>query len=140
MGSASLFSVSSMLNFASCTDHELVRGRSTAFGDLGALFSGVGNESLEGLMSTRGLLKFARGRGLDLDRVEDLWLQPHDERLRAEVLDAFATAMTTAVCAVAVTLDPKSVYFVGRLQPLVARGPSRGAEPARRAVWRRCPR
>jgi predicted NBD/HSP70 family sugar kinase/biotin operon repressor len=119
LGSASLFSASSMLSFATCADHELVRGSSPAFGDLGALVSGVGNAPLERLMSTSGLLAFCRGRGLDLDRVEDLWLQPHDEGLRAEILDAFATAMTTAVSVVAVTLDPKSVYFVGRLQPLV---------------------
>jgi predicted NBD/HSP70 family sugar kinase len=38
---------------------------------------------------------------------------------RAKVLDAFTTALVTAVSAVAVTLDPESVYFVGRLRPLV---------------------
>jgi predicted NBD/HSP70 family sugar kinase len=38
---------------------------------------------------------------------------------RAEVLDAFTTAIVTAVSAVAVTLDPESVFFVGRLRPLV---------------------
>jgi hypothetical protein len=32
---------------------------------------------------------------------------------------AFTTAIVTAVGAVAVTLDPESVYFVGRLSPLV---------------------
>jgi predicted NBD/HSP70 family sugar kinase/biotin operon repressor len=119
LGNAALFSLSSILNFASCTDHELVRGRTPAFGDIGVLFSGVGNETLDGLLSTSGLLRFARGRGLALERIEDLWLQPHDEGSRAEVLDAFTTAMVTAVSAVAVTLDPESVYFVGRLRPLV---------------------
>ena len=116
---ATLFSVSSILNFASCTDQELVRGRTPAFGDIGVLFSGVGNEILDGLMSTSGLLRFARGRGLDLERIEDLWLEVHDEVVRAEVLDALTTAIVTAVSAVAVTLDPESVYFVGRLRPLV---------------------
>ena len=116
---ATLFSVSSILNFASCTDQELVRGRTPAFGDIGVLFSGVGNEPLDGLMSTSGLLRFARGRGLDLERIEDLWLEVHDEVVRAEVLDALTTAIVTAVSAVAVTLDPESVYFVGRLRPLV---------------------
>ena len=116
---AALFSLSSILNFASCTDHELVRGRTPAFGDIGVLFSGVENEILEGLLSTSGLLWFARGRGLDLERIEDLWLEPHDEVSRAEVLDAFTTAVVTAVSAVAVTMDPESVYFVGRLRPLV---------------------
>jgi len=116
---AALFSLSSILNFASCTDQELVRGRTPAFGDMGVLFSGVGNEILDGLLSTSGLLRFARGRGLDLERIEDLWLETHDEVSRAEVLDAFTTAIVTAVSAVAVTLDPESVYFVGRLRPLV---------------------
>lgn len=116
---ATLFSVSSILNFASCTDQELVRGRTPAFGDIGVLFSGVGNEILDGLMSTSGLLRFARGRGLDLERIEDLWLEVHDEVVRAEVLDALTTAIVTAVSAVAVTLDPESVFFVGRLRPLV---------------------
>ena len=116
---ATLFSVSSILNFASCTDQELVRGRTPAFGDIGVLFSGVGNEILDGLMSTSGLLRFARGRGLDLERIEDLWLEVHDEVVRAEVLDAITTAIVTAVSAVAVTLDPESVFFVGRLRPLV---------------------
>jgi predicted NBD/HSP70 family sugar kinase len=115
---AVLFSLSSILNFASCTEHELLRGRTPAFGDIGVLFSGVGNEILDGLLSTSGLLRFARGRGLDLERIEDLWLQPH-EVSRAEVLDAFTTAIVTAVSAVAVTLDPESVFFVGRLRPLV---------------------
>lgn len=119
LGNAALFSFSSILNFASCTDHQLVRGRTPAFGDIGVLSSGVGNEVLDGLLSTSGLLRFARGRGLDLESIEDLWLQPHDEVARAEVLDAFTTATVTAVSAVAVTLDPESVFFMGRLRPLV---------------------
>jgi len=119
LGNAALLSASSILNFASCTDHELVRGRTPAFGDIGVLVSGVGNEPLDELLSTSGLLRFARGRGLDVERIEDLWLQPHDNVSRADVLEAFTTALVTAVSAVAVTLDPESVYFVGRLQPLV---------------------
>ena len=119
LGNAALLSASSILNFASCTDHELVRGRTPAFGDIGVLVSGVGNEPLDELLSTSGLLRFARGRGLDLERIEDLWLQPHDNVSRADVLEAFTIALVTAVSAVAVTLDPESVYFVGRLQPLV---------------------
>ena len=118
LGNAALLSLSSILNFASCMDHEIVRGRTPAFGDIGVLFSGVADEILDGLLSTSGLLRFARGRGLDLERIEDLWLQPHDEVPRAEVLDAFTTAITTAVSAVAVTLDPESVLFTGRLRPL----------------------
>ena len=51
-------------------------------------------------------------------------------------MEAFTTAIVTAVGAVAVTLDPESVYFVGRLSPLVdevlpeARQPT-GAKPSR---------
>jgi predicted NBD/HSP70 family sugar kinase len=119
VGNAALFSVSSTLNFACCTDHELARGRTPAFGDLGALLSGVGDEPLDGLLSTRGLLRFARGQGLELGRIEDLWQEPQDEAARAAVLEAFTTAIVTGVSAVAVTLDPESVYFVGRLRPLV---------------------
>ncbi|MER6717195.1 ROK family transcriptional regulator [Streptomyces sp. NPDC006129] len=126
---AALFSVSTILNFGSCTDHELVRGRTPAFGDIGVLSSGFGDEVLDELLSTWGLLRFARKRGLDLERIEDLWLEAHteaphteaprDEALRAEVLEAFTRAIVTAVSVVAVTLDPESVYFVGRLRPLV---------------------
>lgn len=119
LGNAALFSVSSILGFASCTDHDLVRGRTPAFGDIGVLFSGVGGETLDGLLSTSGLVRYARGRGLSLERVEELWLQHHDERIRGEVVDAFTTALVTAVSAVVVTLDPDSVFFVGRLRPLV---------------------
>ncbi|MFC7363538.1 ROK family protein [Nocardioides astragali] len=119
LGSAALLSVSSTLSLASCRGHELVRGRTPAFGDLGVLVAGVGDEILDGLLSTSGLLRFAQGRGLDLERIEDLWLQPHDDVLRAEVLEAFTTAIVTAVSAVVVTLDPESVFFVGRLRPLV---------------------
>jgi predicted NBD/HSP70 family sugar kinase/biotin operon repressor len=116
---AALFSLSTILNFAGCTDHELARGRTPTFGDIGALSSGVDDENLDELLSTRGLLRFARKRGLDLERIEDLWLQPHTEEPHAEVLQAFTTAIVTAVSVVAVTLDPESVYFVGRLRPLV---------------------
>ena len=116
---AALFSVSASLNFAACTDHEIVRGRTPAFGSIGVLPSGVDDETLDGLMSTRGLLRFGRGRGLDLERVEDLWLKAHDDTSRAEVLEAFTTAIVTAVSAAAVTLDPDAVYFVGPLRPLV---------------------
>ncbi|MGI5371918.1 ROK family transcriptional regulator [Streptomyces iakyrus] len=116
---AALFSVSSILNFASCTDHELARGRTPAFGDIGVLSSGAGDEILDELLSTRGLLRFARKRGLDLERVESLWEEPRGGAPRAEVLEAFTTAIVTAVSVVAVTLDPESVYFVGRLRPLV---------------------
>ncbi|MFM9695239.1 ROK family transcriptional regulator [Streptomyces europaeiscabiei] len=121
---AALFSVSTILNFAGCTDRELARGSTPTFGDIGVLSSGVGDESLDELLSTRGLLRFARRRGLDLERIEDLWLQPHAEAPHAEaphaeVLQAFTTAIVTAVSVVAVTLDPESVYFVGRLRPLV---------------------
>ncbi|WP_208613341.1 hypothetical protein [Amycolatopsis tolypomycina] len=35
------------------------------------------------------------------------------------MLDAFTTAIVTAVSAVAVTQDPETVYFAGRLCPLV---------------------
>ena len=116
---AALLSLSSTLDFASCTDEALARGRTPAFGDIGVLFSGVGDETLDGLLSTSGLLEFARGRGLELERVEDLWLEPHDEASRDAVLEAFTTAVVAAVCAVTVTLDPEAVYLVGRLQPLV---------------------
>ncbi|WP_328841545.1 ROK family transcriptional regulator [Streptomyces europaeiscabiei] len=146
---AALFSVSTILNFAGCTDRELARGSTPTFGDIGVLSSGVGDESLDELLSTRGLLRFARRRGLDLERIEDLWLQPHTEAPHTEaphteaphteaphteaphteaphteaphteVLQAFTTAIVTAVSVVAVTLDPESVYFVGRLRPLV---------------------
>ncbi|WP_086838339.1 ROK family transcriptional regulator [Amycolatopsis kentuckyensis] len=116
---AALFNVSSVLNFAGCTEHELVRGRTPAFGGIGVLCAGAGQETLDGLMSARGLLKFARGRGLDLKRVEDLWRGQRDDEARAGVLDAFTTAIVTAVSAVAVTLDPETVYFAGRLCPLV---------------------
>ena len=116
---AALFSVSTILNFASCTDRELARGSTPTFGDIGVLSSGVGDENLDELLSTRGLLRFARKRGLDLERIESLWQEPHDEVSRAQVLEAFATAIVTAVSVVAVTLDPESVYFVGRLRPLV---------------------
>jgi hypothetical protein len=70
---AALFSVSTILNFASCTDHELARGSTPTFGDIGVLSSGAGDEILDELLSTRGLLRFARKRGLDLERVEALW-------------------------------------------------------------------
>ncbi|MFJ8719439.1 ROK family protein [Streptomyces violaceus] len=119
IANAALFSFSTILNFAHCTDHELARGSTPTFGDIGALSSGVGNEILDELLSTRGLLRFARKRGLDLERVEDLWLQPRTDAPHAEVLQAFTTAIVTAVSVVAVTLDPESVYFVGRLRPLV---------------------
>ena len=120
IGNAALFMLSTVLNFASCTDHEIAKGRTPAFGDLGGvLFSGVGNETLDGLMSTTGILQFAQGRGLDLEGIEALWSQPQEMASRAEVVEAFTTAIVTAVGAVAVTLDPESVYFVGRLSPLV---------------------
>ena len=120
IGNAALFMLSTVLSFASCTDHEITQGRTPAFGDLGGvLFSGVGNETLDGLLSTKGLLQFARGRGLDLEGIEALWSQPQEAASRAEVVEAFTTAIVTAVGAVAVTLDPESVYFVGRLSPLV---------------------
>lgn len=118
LGNAALFSLSSILNFAGCTDHELLRGRTPAFGDIGVLSAGVGDEVLDGLLSTSGLLRFARGRGLDLERAEDLWLRSHEEAARADVLDAFTTAIVTAVSAVAVTLDPEQVFLTGRLRPL----------------------
>ncbi|WP_458114199.1 hypothetical protein M1D88_09085 [Arthrobacter sp. R1-13] len=120
IGNAALFMLSTVLSFASCRDHEIAQGRTPAFGNLGAvLFSGVGNETLDGLLSTKGLLRFAKGRGLGLAGIEALWAQPHEVQSRAEVVEAFTTAIVTAVGAVAVTLDPESVYFVGRLSPLV---------------------
>ncbi|MGX9901123.1 ROK family protein [Arthrobacter sp. SA17] len=120
IGNAALFMLSTVLSFASCSDHEIAQGRTPAFGDLGGvLFSGVGNETLDGLLSTKGLLRFAKGRGLDLAGIEGLWAQPQEAAPRGQVLEAFTTAIVTAVGAVAVTLDPESVYFVGRLSPLV---------------------
>ena len=41
------------------------------------------------------------------------------EAISAATRQAFTTAVVTAVSAVAVTLDPESVYFAGRLVPLV---------------------
>jgi predicted NBD/HSP70 family sugar kinase len=119
IGSAALFIGSTALNFASCTDHEIAQGRTPTFGDVGVLPSGVDGQTLDGLLSTTGLLRFARARGLDLEHTEALWLEPLDGPSRAEVLEAFTTAVVTAVSAVAVTLDPESVYFEGRLRPLV---------------------
>ena len=118
IGNAALFMLSSALNFASCTDHQITLGRTQAFGDLGVLSSGVGDETLDGLLSGKGLLRFAQGQGLELERVESLWSESHDASSLAAVMDAFTTAIVTAVSAVAVTLDPESVYFVGRLSPL----------------------
>jgi predicted NBD/HSP70 family sugar kinase len=116
---AALFSVSSILNFACCTDHELARGSTPSFGDIGVLFSGVRDETLDGLLSTGGLLQFARAQGLGLERIDELWVETHHDDARAAVVEAFTTAMVTAVSAVVVTLDPESVYFVGRLRTLV---------------------
>jgi predicted NBD/HSP70 family sugar kinase/biotin operon repressor len=116
---AALFSVSSTLNFAICKEHELARGRTPAFGDIGALSSGIDGHTLNELLSTAGLVRFAREHGWDVERVEDLSPTPRDPSARAQTLDAFTTAVTTAVSIVAVTLDPESVYFVGRLSPLV---------------------
>ncbi|WP_238431764.1 ROK family transcriptional regulator [Streptomyces cavernae] len=116
---AALFSVSSTLSFATCGDQGLARGRTPAFGDIGSLPSGIDDRTLNGLLSTAGLVKLAREHGLDIERVEDLWLAPQEHRAHAETLKAFTTAVTTAVSIVAVTLDPESVYFVGRLRPLV---------------------
>ncbi len=118
-GNAALLSLSSRLDFAACTDRELVRGRTPSFGDIGLLAAGVADEVLDGLLSTRGLFEFARKQGLHLERMEDLWQDRHDDESRAAVLDAFATAVVSAVSAVTVTLDPESFYLVGRLQPLV---------------------
>jgi hypothetical protein len=60
-------------------------------------------------------------RGLDAHEPgrATFWQTPQDDRARTEVVDAFTTAITTGVNVVAVTLDPESVYFVGRLRPLV---------------------
>lgn len=116
---AVLFTLSTTLTFASCSDHDIARGRTPSFGDVGVLVSGVPDETLDGLLSVSGLLRFARSRGLDLDRIDALWSEPHDEGSRAEVVGAFTTAMVTVVRVVAVTLDPESVYFAGRLRPLV---------------------
>ncbi len=120
IGNAALFMLSTVLSFASCTDHEIAEGRTPTFGDLGGvLYSGVGNETLDGLLSIKGLLQFARGRGMELEGIEALWSRSQDAASRAGVVEAFTTAIVTAVGAVAVTLDPASVYFVGRLSPLV---------------------
>ena len=119
IGNAALFVLSTMLNFSSCSDHEIARGRTPTFGDVGVLFSGVDEQPLDELLSSSGLLRFARGRGLSLDRIEELWLEPSDDAARTEVLAAFTTAIVTAINAVAVTLDPESVYITGRLRPLV---------------------
>lgn len=120
IGNAALFVLSTALTFASCTAHEIAQGRTPAFGDLGSvLFSGVGNEYIGGLLSTKGLLHFSKRQGLELEGIEALWSQPQEAEPRAEVIEAFTTAIVTAVGAVAVTLDPESVYFVGRLSPLV---------------------
>ncbi|NKE63900.1 hypothetical protein FXN61_47265 [Lentzea sp. PSKA42] len=116
---AALFSLSSILNFACCTDHELARGSTPSFGDVGVLFSGVPGETLDGLMSTGGLLRFARRQGMDLERIDELWVETHHDSVRAAVVEAFTTAVVTAVSAVVVTLDPESIYFVGRLRTLV---------------------
>ena len=120
IGNAALFMLSTVLSFASCTDHEIGHGRTPNFGDLGGvLFSGVGDETLEGLLSVKGLLRFATERGLELEGIEALWSRQQEAAARAEVVEAFTTAIVTAVGAVAVTLDPESVYFAGRLSPLV---------------------
>ncbi len=118
IGNAALFMLSSALNFASCTDHQISQGRTPAFGDLGVLSSGVGSETLDGLLSGKGLLRFAQARGLELERIDALWSEPQEAPSLPEVVEAFTTAIVTAVSAVAVTLDPESVYFVGRLSPL----------------------
>lgn len=119
IANAALFSVSSMLNFACCTDHELARGRTPSFGDVGVLSSGVHDKPLEGLLSTAGLLAFAREQGLGLGRIDDLWVDTHHDEARTAVVEAFTTALVTAVTTVVVTLDPESIFFVGRLRPLV---------------------
>lgn len=119
IGSAALFSLSSMLNFACCTDRELVRGSTPSFGDVGVLFSGVHDKPLEGLLSTGGLLAFAREQGLRLVRIDDLWVEAHHDVVRTMVVEAFTTALVTAVAIVVVTLDPESIFFVGRLRTLV---------------------
>jgi predicted NBD/HSP70 family sugar kinase len=119
VGDAALFLVSTALSFATCAGHEIARGRTPSFGNVGMLHSGVEHQTLDGLLSTTGLRKFAEEQGLRLERVEDVCSESLDEPKRTEVLEAVTTAAVTAVTAVAVTLDPESVYFAGRLRPVL---------------------
>ncbi|MTD52453.1 ROK family transcriptional regulator [Amycolatopsis pithecellobii] len=116
-GDAVLFSVSSVFTVAACVDRQLVRGHTAAFGELGVLPAGVGEETLGRLLSSRGLLDFARRQGLRLQRIEHAWTRtpPGSE----DVVRAFTSAVIAAVGVVAVTLDPATVLFTGRLAPLV---------------------
>ncbi|WP_206791954.1 ROK family transcriptional regulator [Amycolatopsis sp. MtRt-6] len=119
IGNAALFSLSSMLSFACRADREPARGSTPSFGDVGVLFSGVRGKPLDGLLSTGGLLAFAREQGLGLERIDDLWGETHHDEARTAVVEAFTTALVTAVTTVVVTLDPESIYLVGRLRTLV---------------------
>ena len=129
IANAALFMLSTVLSFASCTDHEIAQGRTPTFGDLGGvLFSGVGNETLDGLLSTRGLLQFARGRGLDLEGIEALWSQPQESGVpRGSGGGVYDGDRDRCRCRCSYA-GPGVRVFCGSLESARGRSPSRGAQ------------
>lgn len=122
--SAVLFTLSTALTVATSTRAGTLQPRTAAFGDYASLpliVSGdplAANLTFGSVLSARGISDFASSRGIELSRIEDLWLSEKPEIVRVRQL--FREALEAAILVAVTTTDPEVCVITGRLAPLVA--------------------
>lgn len=113
-----LLSVSTTFGSAIAVQGSILRGRSIALGEIGALGAGPNGEPLDRYLSVNGLMQTASQRGIHLDAIEDLWEKPATDDI-AKLVDDFTTALTAASAVYTVAFDPETIVYNGRLRPLI---------------------
>jgi predicted NBD/HSP70 family sugar kinase len=113
---AVMFTIGAGLGAGVAIEGRIFRGSTGIVGEYGSLAIAGDGAPLEDLLTTSGILRMARSRGVSIDGVASLFLPSSDPAILA-VRSQFEDALVTAITASVVSVDPAVVVLGGSIAP-----------------------
>lgn len=116
---AVLFTIGAGLGAGVAIEGRIFRGSTGIVGQYGSLPIAGAGAPLEDFLTTSGILRMARSRGVSIDSAESLFLATSDPAL-LDVRGQFEDALVTAITASVVSVDPAVIVLGGSIAPALA--------------------